>query len=145
MKFSLYFQPTDQDQAAVFDLLNRAGRKKTFLILSLLSVFVNQFPDFPVENLSKKQIAELLYLYFPSNGRKKTFTVNNISQTTINSGGSEKKRAFPTVAKKQFTATPAPPSTSTELQQSADNITDEPVIGEPQEDDLLLLDGLNMF
>lgn len=145
VKFSLYFQPSDPNQEAVFDLLNRAGRKKTFLILSLLSAFVDQFPDFPVEDLSKKQISNLLHLYFSAAVQRKPFIMNGFPSSTTGTRAkgtlpknTEKKHAFPAPAKKQAVLDMPKPA------EAPSPITESVTPG-LQEDDLLLLDGLNMF
>lgn len=146
VKFSLYFQPSDPNQEAVFDLLNRAGRKKTFLILSLLSAFVDQFPDFPVEDLSKKQISNLLHLYFSAAIQRKPFIMNGFPSCTTGTKAkgtlpknTEKKHAFPAPAKKQAVLDMPKPAEAP-IPDNGESVTPD-----LQEDDLLLLDGLNMF
>lgn len=64
-KYVLYIDLDGQDLAAVHDLLERAGRKKSFLILLLLSAFVERYPDFPVDSLTKRQLKLFLLLNNP--------------------------------------------------------------------------------
>ena len=64
-KYVLYIDLDGQDLAAVHDLLKRAGRKKSLLILLLLSAFVERYPDFPVDSLTKRQLKLFLSLNNP--------------------------------------------------------------------------------